>query len=207
MPLDRNVRRMLRDVTLLLGIPGVIVGYLILSARPWDAVPYRTHPSSEAAYDARRALERQASKAGVHELVWEELRLEYPARYYFITGEPTLELLEQENTAEIDNDHWPARMAFLLLDSAATARFRESQGNCDLVEGRCWTRRAGRYQLNCQRSSGVPDPAVPWTPHLECQVPARRIRVLVNAPLPVEADLLERFQVALTRPPGRSPID
>jgi hypothetical protein len=205
MALSADSRLFLRDLALLLGLPAVALIALLAWWRPWELMPWTTHPVSEPIYEARRAMERRARQEGIHQADWHGLRLEVPVKYVLTVHEPTLELLEQHPHHDSDNEHWPAQMAFLELDSLAIERFREATPNCSLAPDRCWTESVAEYRLECQRSSGMPDPAIPWTPHLECHVPKLGVRVLINAPSPATEELLGFFKSALARPKQQSP--
>ena len=200
MTLSADSRGFLRDLALLLGLPALGISLLLAWWRPWDQLPYETHPASAPLFEAREAVEKRARSEGVHWVDWHGLRLQFPGQYVLTVREPTLELLERFPPQDSDNDHWSAQMAFLGLDSAATARFREAASNCDLAPDRCWREVAADHKFRCQRSAGVPDPEVPWTPHLECQVPEVGVRILINAPPTTATELLALFDTALAHP-------
>jgi hypothetical protein len=199
-----DVHLFLRDLVLLLALPGLALALLLAWWRPWELLPWQTHPVSAPVFEARRTLERQARQDGVHQSDWHGLRLAFPAKYVLTVREPTLELLERYPAPNGEDGTWPAQMAFLEVDSAAAARFQEAAANCDLSPDRCWTESVARHRVRCQRSAGVPDPAIPWTPHLECHVRTLGIRVLINAPPGPTQELLGLFKTALlpTQPNG-----
>jgi hypothetical protein len=194
-----DTRRFLRDLGLLLGIPLILVVAALIHWRPWELLPWTTHPVSEPIFEARRALEARARRDSIRSIEWHGFTVHAPPAYVLTASEPTLELLELA-PGPSDANYWPAQMAFLDLDSLALARFRESAENCSLAQDRCWTETASGHTLDCQRSSGVPDPAVPWTPHLECQIEPLGLRVLVNAPVPATNQLLGILKQALASP-------
>ena len=199
MPVNREVRMFLRDLAMILGLPAIGLAGLLAWWRPWELIPWTTHPASEPVFEARLALERRARADGIHATRWRGLQLDFSEAWVLTVHEPVLEVLQRHPPADDTNDRWAGRMAFLETDSAALAQFHEAAANCDLAPGRCWRELAGGYELWCQRSAGVPDPEVPWTPHLECQVPALWMRVLINAPLPATDELLGEFREALAQ--------
>lgn len=178
------------------------------AAQSWSSViAQRTHPVSAQIYETRLDVVERARQDGVRSVEWHGFTIAAPSGYVLTAAEPTLELLELA-PAESDGNSWPAQMAFLDLDSLAISRFRDASDNCSLAPGRCWTDSAAGYVLDCQRSAGVPDPAVPWTPHVECQIPSARIRVLINAPLTVMEELLLVLKQALLSPQlRRDPVE
>ncbi len=195
--MTREGSTFVRDLVLLLGLPAVLVTGVLSYCGPWTDPAWTTHPASEAKFAARERLEARARQEAVQHTRWNGLILDAPSGYVFTIREATLELLEQHPQDGHDGASWPAQMAFLRLDSLAGARFREAAANCELSPGRCWTETVGSDQVRCQRSGGVPDPAVPWTPHLECHVTPAHIRVLINAPQSSEGELLAFFRAAL----------
>jgi hypothetical protein len=190
-----DLRRFLRDLALLLGLPALAMTGFLASWHPWRG---------PLAGGGQYGEERRAREEGVHRTVWRGLRIETPPEYVLMIHTPVLRLVERR-IPDGGLDRWPAQMAFLDLDSGAVERFADAAPNCDLEPSRCWTEMAGGHALHCQRSGGVPDPAVEWTPHLECQVPDLGIRILINAPSGPTIELLQCFRSALARrplPPG-----
>jgi hypothetical protein len=96
-------------------------------------------------------------------------------------------------------------MAFLELDSLSIRRFKDAAANCELGQDRCWTDSVGSFEVSCQRSAGVPDPALPWTPHLECQVVNLGVRMATNAPQSTTLEVLAIFDSAVARVPAAYP--
>jgi hypothetical protein len=195
-----DTKPFLRDLALLLGLPALAIGIALVLWRPWEDLPWQTHPVSEPIFQARDSLERHARAATVRESVWEGLLIQVPQEFVLTVDEPILEALEEHPYRRADPSDWSAQMAFLHIDSAAASRFADAATNCDLAPGRCWTEQAGSHTLDCHRSAGVPDPQVPWTPHVECHVQSRRVRVLINAPASRTEELLGVFRDALIRP-------
>jgi hypothetical protein len=197
MALTPDFRRFLRDLALLLGLPGIALAFLFSWWRPWEQIPFETHPVSDPIFQARLALERRAREDGIRTAEWHGLHIEVPTQFVLTVKEPTLELLERVPPAG-NTDQWSAQMAFLEVDSGAAARFKGAASNCDLAPGRCWVDQVGQRRLECQRSSGAPDPDIPWTPHLECQVPTLGVRVLINASYAQTDQLLDLFKTAVS---------
>jgi hypothetical protein len=187
----------LRDLTLVLLPPGLVLVLLVAWWRASHPTPWTTHPVSTPIYEAREALEQRALDEGIRRAEWHGLQVEVPDPYVLTAREPTLELLERTQATKTDNDHWPAHMAYLDLDSMSTRRFQDAASNCSLSPDRCWTEEVAGHGMQCQRSAGVPDGAVPWTPHLECQVPELKVRILVNAPPTTSDELLSLFKTSL----------
>jgi hypothetical protein len=188
----------LRDLILLLGVPALVLGGLLLWWHPWEPYP------GASAYRARMRREAEAREAGVRSTTWHSLRITVPPDYILTTNSPLLEVLEARPVFG-GNDRWPSRMAFLELDSASRQRFRLAEANCELAVDRCWQDTVGHYVIECQRSSGSPDPTLEWTPHLECQVPALMVRMATNAPPGTLLEFADLFRGAVGTVPSAIP--
>jgi hypothetical protein len=188
-------RHFLRDLIWLLGGPAALVVALLFWWHPWRP----SFPGSEEYY-ARRDLETQARRQAIRQATWRGLHLVVPTDLILLERESILEVLVAEPARDTVTG-WPGQMALLAMDSRSAAAFASHADNCSLVEGRCWDADLDGHRMSCQRSGGVPDPDVPWTPHLECHVPDLGIRVLINAPMGESERLLGLFTDAVrTRP-------
>ena len=175
----------------LLVVPALTLGGLIAWYKPW-----REHfPGADAYYD-RRELEAQARLEAVRVTTWHALRVQVPGDFGLLTGAPRLEVLDLTPPGD-SSATWPTQMVFLSLDSSAVNRFVAAAGNCSLSADRCWTDSTGPVRFDCERSSGVPDPDISWTPHVECQSPLRSVRALINAPPGQTLELLDVFRNAV----------
>jgi hypothetical protein len=157
----------LRDLALILGTPLVLMIGLLAWWRPWVERPTLTPP--------REPLDPSAVEVGLRDTIWHGLSFHLPPDYVFSTAEGYLEVIEVQ-PRDHGHDAWPGRMALLDLTGETLANFRAASANCDLSPSRCWVDSVPPYVVRCQRSSGVPDPDLSWTPHLECQV-ARTVAV------------------------------
>ena len=166
-------RLFLRDLALLLGIPMLAIAGLIAWWHPWreDPVPEPTPPPSLDALAVQRAQ---------RDTLWHALPLHLPADLVFSTAGGHLEVIEVQPPTSAQG--WAARMALLDLTLEADARFQAASYNCALSEGRCWVDSAGTTAVLCQRPGGARDPELSWAPLLECQVPARGVRMVANGP-------------------------
>ncbi len=188
----------LREAGLLLGATAVLLVGLLLWWHPWEPYP------GASAYRARIRRETEARRAAVRSVEWHALRVTVPAGYVLTTNSSLLEVLERHPMSE-GHDRWPSRMAFLEMDSVARQRFTDAAANCELSEGRCWSDTVGSYVIECQRSSGTPDPGLEWTPHLQCQVPALDVRMATNAPPGTTLEFLDMFRAAVRSVPSSYP--
>jgi hypothetical protein len=186
MPLTDN-QRFLRDVAGLLGAPALLLAGLMLWWRPWDSHPYQ---------EDRSRSDLDAVSAGYRDTHWQGLHIVVPQDYVLTLNTQRLEVIEVSPVLRGQNT-WPSRLAYLSLDSAALRRFTDAESACDLAPGRCWADTIGRHLVKCHQSSGVPDPALPWTPHLECQVPDLAVRAAINAPADHALDLVHLFEQAV----------
>ncbi|MEP6574592.1 MAG: hypothetical protein ABJD11_17955 [Gemmatimonadota bacterium] len=186
-----NNRSLGRALLSLLGLPSLALAALIYSAHPW--IPrYSTVDLDEARLNA----EREARGLGTRLTHWHGLHVKVPRDFVLLRQENLLEVLDVD-ARDHGSQSWTIHMAFLETDSAAISRFRAATDNCGLAPDRCWADSAGTHGANCQRSSGVPDPEVEWTPHLECQFEDLGIRVLINAPPDRIPELLQIFKNAV----------
>ncbi|MBK8004456.1 MAG: hypothetical protein IPK12_11105 [Gemmatimonadetes bacterium] len=194
-PSPPDVRRMLRDVGLVLGVPLLALAGLVTWGwqrfEGYDAEPAR-QPLAEVA--ARRDQVRDA--------YWYQLRILAPEGWVLAPNTTPFLVIEER---PVSSSSWAARMAFLPLDSAAIARFDAAGAGCGLAEGRCWTERVGSHTVLCRRNSGQPDPDLDWTPHLECQVRDLTARIAINAPQGPTLELLDIFRAAVARTDSAPP--
>jgi hypothetical protein len=180
-------QRMLRDVAGLLGLPAIALACLYFWGWP-RLIPFLA--------DQRPATDIAAINAGYRETRWMGLKLSVPEQYVLTLNTPLLEVIEVEPSSS-GPARWPSRLAFLKLDRAAQRRFSSAADNCGLAPGRCWSDTVAAHVVHCQRSSGVPDPDLPWTPQLECQVPELGVRAAINAPSQQALILLRLFEDAV----------
>lgn len=184
-------RDFLRALVWLLVVPAVVLGTFLVWYKPW-----RAHFRGADQYYDRLALEEKARQEAVRVTTWHSLTIRVPDDFVLVTGAPTLEIVDVVPPGD-KSALWPTQMVFLPLDSGARVRFETAADNCSLSPDRCWTDSSGKAPFDCQRSSGVPDPDISWTPHLECQSQSRKVRVLINAPPGPTLELLEVFKSAV----------
>lgn len=188
-PVSRSTLRDLAGTIGLLLVVVVVAGALAWwypGARPRIEIP------------GPRVLDALAVIRAQRDTLWHTLPLHLPPDLVFSTAGDRLEVIEV--TPPSGRQGWPARMALLDLTLEADARFQAASYNCGLGDDRCWVDSAGTTAILCQRSSGTPDPELAWTPHLECQVPARGVRMVANAPSPRLREFEELFRDALRAP-------
>jgi hypothetical protein len=186
-----DVQAFLRDLVLILGTPLVLLIGLLAWWRPWAERPIQDVP--------REPLDPQAVDVGLRDTLWHGLSFHLPPPYVFSTALNYLEVIEVQ-PLDHGHDAWPGRMALLDLTARAQHHFQETSGNCNLSPDRCWVDTVPPHAVQCQRSGGVPDPELSWTPHLECQLPARSVRVLINAPQGRTREFQDLFYQALAAP-------
>ena len=169
---SRDNRLLLRDLLLLLVLPALCLGGLLVWWRPWYHKRFAVDRFTEA--------EDSARARGTYMLPWRGFHLTAPEDFVLMPNGQGVEFIE-EYPGKSSNETWAARLALFPMDSASEAHWREQLTNCDLAPGRCWTDSIAGVQADCLRPSGVPDPAIWWTPHISCRLPSLGIRYLINA--------------------------
>lgn len=172
--MDDPQRRFLRDLTLLLGLPMLLVAALVVWWKPWTS---RTRPFLTLAYEQREA---DARSAAVRDATWHGLRVAVPDEYVILSQDSVVEVLEWEPPA-YGNGNWGSHLAFLPLTAASRGRFEERGANCSLAPGRCWEETVGSFRVACQQAAGAPVPELWWTPLTICQAPDAGLWLALNA--------------------------
>lgn len=189
---DADLRLTLRDLASILGLVAVAAAFAgFLMWRQIAAQPRLRVAES-------RPLDSLAVTRAQHDTLWRTLPLHLPPDLVFSTSTGHLEVIEMQPPTSVQG--WAARMALLDLTREADARFQAASYNCGLSEGRCWVDSAGTTAILCQRPGGARDPELSWAPLLECQVPARGVRMVANGPTSRLREFEELFRQAVPGP-------
>jgi hypothetical protein len=172
---DQQQRLFLRDLALILGLPGLMMASLLAWWKPWT---YRPRPGITFSYETREA---KARAAGVREATWRGLHLRVPEEYVILSQDSLLEILEWE-PPDYGTGSWGSHLAFLPLTSEVRQRFQQQAENCGLAPGRCWQEQVGTHELMCQQAAGVPAPELWWTPLTVCKIEQMELWLALNAP-------------------------
>jgi hypothetical protein len=192
-----DTKRLLRDVSLVIGLPALLLGGLVANWRPWtyqrDLI--RTDPNEERELTAR--------KAGLRRLTWHGLAFSLPANYVLVPRDTLLEVI-QLRPGDKGSGSWGSHLALLELTPERRAQFEEADANCSLAPGRCWNESVGPYAVPCYSASGTPDATLWWTPITRCRLDDLGLALAVNAQ-PEDEDALWAIVRAAAEPPRAHP--
>jgi hypothetical protein len=192
---DEANRRFLRDLTLILGIPALLMAGLVVWWKPWND---RSPLLIASAYERREA---DARAAGIQEATWHELRLSVPDEYVILSRDSVVEVLEW-SPQDRGKGSWSSHLAFLPITPATRQRFLAQAENCGLAPGRCWDEQVGRHRVVCQQAAGMPVPELWWTPLTVCEIDDLEVWLALNAPEERRPVLWEVARATIVRSEG-----